>query len=51
MMPKTQPILPAGKADKNTITIKIERAKEVREASAKIREGKPLAFPTHRTRA
>jgi hypothetical protein len=31
-----------------TIAKKIERAKEVRESSSKLREGKPLAFPTHR---
>lgn len=27
---------------------KVQRALEIRESSAKAREGKPLAFPTHR---
>ena len=30
---------------------KIERALEIRASTAKAREGKPVAFPTRRTRA
>lgn len=28
--------------------VKIEKALEIRKSSSKAREGKPLAFPTHR---
>jgi hypothetical protein len=44
--PLTPPVPRAADKIKTTI----ERAMEIRQGSAKIREGKPLAFPNQRRR-
>jgi len=39
---------PTASAPKSDASRKIETALEIRKSSSKAREGKPLAFPTHR---
>jgi hypothetical protein len=46
----TQPPLPQPR-EADASQKKIERALEIREASSKAREGKPLVFPTRRSRS
>jgi hypothetical protein len=41
---------PPAQGEDEAWSEKVERAKEIREAAQKVREGKPLAFPTHRVR-
>lgn len=51
MNKRRQPVLPSPQEQKESNwTVKIERAKEIREGTSKIREGKPIAFPTRRIR-
>jgi hypothetical protein len=44
------PLKTPAASEPATIAKKIAVAMEVRESSSKVREGKPLAFPTHRQR-
>lgn len=44
------PLAPPKDTTAKLVTEKVQRALEVRESSAKAREGRPLAFPTQRVR-
>jgi hypothetical protein len=46
-----KPIAPPATSKEGAWEKRIERAMEVREGTAKAREGKPVAFPLRRARA
>ena len=50
MTSKDQTVLKDPKNAKTVTTDKVATALEVRESAAKVRTGKPLAFPTRRMR-